>query len=720
MRLTVLHLDSLKQLSDAEVHILCINRDMAEYEVVPLLAYLRLADDKTRSFFLDTGLAFTPLSRWVEHKEMFDTLRLQAGMHESDAFLQWVSTSLRKVMTLTGRKMQPADFEQEEKRSLYTYADRAKMLTPAEYAHLFVLTANQLISELMARLRTQGLETCEEWWATRGVSTPSGSSSWRHVLQDKLRDTQLVESASRPNKMTVYSHLPKNTMRHILRHTPKIHGRASTKYEPGNKQRALYAADDAHSIIASYASRGMEEAMRFDGMVAKQTPQDVVHWDNWHEQSRTVGGWWLSLDYSDFNKEHRWWEQSIINVLMAEHWDDMPLGPAAQHKAAATWWVAESYTRRTASINNSVRLIPNGLFSGERNTARDNTLLHNIYKRMMLTLLSLVHPTCPAPLYITMCGDDEDGLHATQDAAIKYYAVGAAVGWHFNPVKQLLSRHKHEFLQVEAHGSALPSQPLISTVVAFIHGNWYQQSQQDIVTTADAMYSVGANIIARGGDTHQTELMIHKATDNFYRFTYKEKVRWDSLLNDGLVDRYLMRPQGAASPPVVDTQVDDSRYTRLVRSNLTLRTIPAIVELTHQNWDVLQTIPEGVRAQAIDAVALLTQNKWFEKARCRLTTLPQLQSGITPIYRYVASTITPERSLLLKALELDHSPHMTRLQAAASIGMPAELLKYTNALEIYKKGSTRVQSLLFAVDEEEENPLKKTLLKHTLPNVSWA
>ncbi|KRY03057.1 hypothetical protein T12_16520, partial [Trichinella patagoniensis] len=100
---------------------------------------------------------------------------------------------------------------------------------------------------------------------------------------------------------------------------PCQHGRQSVKNEPGKKHRALYAADDECSFVSAYASAGMEKHMNVLGMCPQQRPGDILSWWRQH-QIRRGGGCWMSVEFTDFNKEHSALELYELNRALAEAW----------------------------------------------------------------------------------------------------------------------------------------------------------------------------------------------------------------------------------------------------------------------------------------------------------------------------------------------------------------------------------------------------------------
>lgn len=135
-------------------------------------------------------------------------------------------------------------------------------------------------------------------------------------------------------------------------------------------------------------------------MCPQQRPRDVLTW--WKACHRhREGKVWLSADYTDFNKEHSLTELQLINYALVEAW----LRYARQNnvigiqKAIAARWVARSLNRRTVLCSDTKEefRVYSALWSGSRDTARDNTISHQVYYRLMLIFISNRIPSFQEP-----------------------------------------------------------------------------------------------------------------------------------------------------------------------------------------------------------------------------------------------------------------------------------------------------------------------------------
>jgi hypothetical protein len=530
------------------------------------------------------------------------------------------------------------------------------------------------------------------------MNTPSGSSSWRSL--SKAHTTELHSSSDRANKRVIYSMLKDHHYEQILQRKPHIAARCSTKPEPGRKHRALYAACDCSTIISSYASVGFEEASKFGGMVAKQSPTDVLTWLQDHQASQLAGGCWISLDYSDFNKEHRPWEQAAINYASYLHWyHNIPsIGGAATDKALATLWTARSYRSRVVRRGGKTHAVYSGLFSGERNTARDNTILHKVYQEVIAELHRHAHGSELNLIRTHMCGDDEDTLLATHDDAVDYYSLGSAVGWHFNPKKQMISHNQHEFLQYMADGSKPVTQPLISATVAFTTGSWYKNPVLDLQGLPDAVIRNIAAIIGRGGDKQHATAMGYKYLNSLFRWQYGKHVRWDALVSPAT----RATPIGSmwASGSTATAELGHDPALERVQRTLPQPGVQAVIDA---HWDLIHTLTPS--QQAVVKTHLLHEafDGWFNTQRNRALQKPELLVGKTPYPKVVDTTLPPlEQAIAVGMHTAEVLTDATMKRAAAITGIPLILL---NMLDIPKCLAQGHQALVAAAAVTDEWPI---------------
>nr|UYL95676.1 MAG: polyprotein [Nanning Totiv tick virus 4] len=533
--------------------------DMVDYELAGVFCWWSCLPDALYARMLSTQLHLVQLSKNAETLSlMMEICRQQAsiGGHALDreAFY-WI----RKYKNLTGRRKGICDVELERSRMYPSYSYRVLgrigyTVSRLEYLSKFASNGQRVADMLVSRIVDMGrIDTIEKWWERRINNVASGSSSNRHLLDPYIKLEPEITDKDRPNKKSVMEVVPVDYYKKILSAIPCMIARRSTKNEPGRKQRALYAVNDEAVIISAYASQSAEKAMNFWGMCPLQRPIDVLQWwkDARHTHAPNV---WLSADYSDFNKEHSTIELSLLNLFIAKAWcRKMKEGAARRAKVACSVWVALSqWNRYVKTEEGELQRIFSGLFSGSRDTARDNTLLHCIYNRIIVEWLDENIPNWGQIVSLYMCGDDEDVKLSDMQAAAYYYFALTHLGWHANDAKQMCGLHSHEFLQKFPHDTKGCIGPISSMIAALCSGQWYVKPgmQQDnaIAALSDQMWE----LVVRGADI---EFVYHLAIDLLNDYmqvrpgpnTPKKKLEWWKfrLHSQEIPPQYLLRWQPA-------------------------------------------------------------------------------------------------------------------------------------------------------------------------------
>lgn len=711
-RLTLAMIDQMEPLSKQEKIIILGNWECEEYSLVAWLLWWRLLQGEELSLLTEMQLQYVPLREHHRLKDPLDQLRLAQPYH-GEKFTT-MAQALRKFSQLAGRDLGDADWETEKVRSGHEYAFREKHIPPSVYGPTFRQHANLIIHPLGSELSGKNPPTLDNWWSKRALSAPSGSSSLRHVVDE--HKTKSIHSSDRPTKRTVYAMLPDDYPRKLLATTPHLHARCSTKPEPGRKHRALYAGCDCNTILQSYASHGIESCMRFGGMVSRQDPKDLLAWFSDHHNSQTARGCWLSLDYSDFNKEHRWWEQATINYLLAIEWATAPVSSGAADKAFTSLWVARACKTRSASRKDESWYPSNGLFSGERNTARDNTLLHKIYSGMMLEWAQMLNPLFTPPAATWMCGDDEDSLFHNEGDAYLYYATGAAAGWHFNPRKQLLGPNRHEFLQYELNSNKPPTQPLAAATVAFVEGSWYKNPVLDLAGLPSAVIRNAQALIARNGNPQVALHAAAKYLNSHFKNVYGTPKRWDSLLDEEL----LASPIGQVFTKKRPSPTIRKQEQYVAKEQNTIPA-PAINQTLERLWPLIETLPEGARKSIERELRSDVFDSWYTHARRKNYRPPQLADGPVPYAREQPQYTLPELDQVVALGDhlVDTASTTTHTQAAAFIGIPLPLYRQLNLAECVASGRLETAPILATVDEIPTDPLVKKWRNQFLFNLPF-
>jgi hypothetical protein len=400
--------------------------------------------------------------------------------------------------------MEEADWEGEQfRRTINTPAhfgiDSFGNISRSIWERDIRSTIRELALEVVGSCISEArLDTLADWWSARWAWTPGGSSSARTSVNALKQSDDRLPSGARPNKKTIFEELPDDWASRLLAHYPPIYvARASTKHEPGGKSRALYAVNDENFIISAFASVHLEKHMNVWGIKAKQTPADVVDWIAAGRRIRP-GQVWVSIDYSDYNTEHELSTLSRLNWELAIAWRKLGGSNAyVSQKVQAAVWAARAHQNAWVQRGSELWRVFGGLFSGDRDTARDNTALHGVYSRMALRYTQIVDPAARF-ISANYTGDDEDTLMNDWVSAMLYMLIHKLMEFVLKPEKQLVSAIIHEFLQRMAIPEDLPSRPLFAMLSQLASGNWYK----DVYIWYDsAIASVSDNVwelVSRG------------------------------------------------------------------------------------------------------------------------------------------------------------------------------------------------------------------------------
>lgn len=391
---------------------------------------------------------------------------------------------LRKMSAICDRNKDDADWEAERNRRTVDtpvhwmpQADgsvsRSRWLVESRaWLEAFTL---RVARKMSSSLR---LVDIDEWWASRYVWAPSGSASSAAEARKIIEDSDMtIDKQARPNKKAVAATLPENYVWLQLMMHPAKHPRKSTKHEPGRKNRAIYAQDDGSFFISAFASVAMERSINEDGIYARQAPEDVVNWMSVHQQLVARRMFFLSLDYSDYNSEHELITLAMLDACWAKAWSTVAgNSKALKQKAYAALWVAKSQLNSWVDFGTGKTRVLGGLYSGDRNTSRDNCILHALYSHMMQKATKEMIPSFRID-GLCMTGDDEDAGFGSSVQAACYMCNHAQAGFVLKVEKQLAGTWDlptHEYLQRALSTSARPSRPLAAALAQTISGNWHK------------------------------------------------------------------------------------------------------------------------------------------------------------------------------------------------------------------------------------------------------
>lgn len=444
-----------------------ISPDSMEYEIAGFLLWASALDHRLVAEMDSAGWFRVPLIEWRNViKPKLDIVRRTGmfGKLKDDCVYQ-----LRKCINVTYRRDTEADWEAELRKR--TTQSRGKVLLSGKryydqfyaYAYKFETTVAERIS------RRTDYATAEDWYKRRHHHIPKGSTSSGSWIRKQMRTDPRMDANDRPNKKSVFEALDFDAYQLALDSTPLSVARSSTKPEPGDKRRALFASNDMSYIVSSYASVHAEKEMNIAGAVARQSVDDF---SNWIIESAKKDGYWQSIDLSDYNSEHELLELSIMNYARAKAWASIP-GKAALDKRKAALWLASACQNAFIQFRDygTVRTI-SGLYSGSRDTARDNTTKHTI--DLQLAIQDCADIGLPIKMLANyQSGDDEDTKHSDVIDAAIYAKVLMAQNHDLNPKKQLAGSLHHEFLQVLVDAPGHAQRPLAAIVATLASGNWY-------------------------------------------------------------------------------------------------------------------------------------------------------------------------------------------------------------------------------------------------------
>jgi hypothetical protein len=392
---------------------------------------------------------------------------------------------MRKLTSLMGRTDADADWTKEvHDRTGDTTPKRALdcdgIITTAAYRDIRAKTLVAIVDAAMYELARAGGSfgeyVCERWW-----STPRGTSSYaaetKHAL--KAVGNPALDLQLRPIKPVVQEVKNIDAMLANAGLLASAHARGSTKPEPGYKCRALLAVDDTTAFIAGYASQRVELVAKTQGMVLRQDPADVSEWVNF-DIGPTV--WRVSNDYSNFNMLNSLRSMQLVDLTFASAWDKVKLRYAKQ-KALACRWVAATYAAASFTCPIGKFSSVAGLWSGHRNTARDNTMLHVCYLNCIKSVMYALFGNDSRMSKQRICGDDETVAYSDWCAAVVHTLVADALGFTSQVSKGMLSLRHDEFLQLVRLPGRPPKYPVAHTILTFCSGNWYKDPVRDISST---------------------------------------------------------------------------------------------------------------------------------------------------------------------------------------------------------------------------------------------
>jgi hypothetical protein len=459
----------------------------AAWTLVAAAAYMTALDHGVLQWLDDIGWFDHRLSDSIEvGKSRFVAARRTLTLAGQDTLSVDAVLMLRKIASFADRNRDEADWTAEQHRRTvdtpvhyYPEADGGMSRTKwLDYSRDWLMYFTRKIAwDMSGKLR---LEDLNQWWQGRFSWVPSGSSGSAAEARKAMEETEGMQPdvGSRPNKKAVAMMYDDIYPLVALLSRPTKKPRISTKHEPGRKNRALYAQDDVSFFVTAYASVAMERSINEDGIYARQAPEDVVNWLRHHQFYSSQGCYFLSLDYSDYNSEHETITLAMLDACWAKAWLEVSGGRTMYvQKSMCALWTAYSHLNSWVDFGSGDVRILGGLFSGDRNTSRDNCILHAMYSHHMQKAAKEILPDF-AIYALCMTGDDEDAAFSSWVDSMVYMGLHAKARFVLKVEKQLSGSAAvptHEYLQRAVTMDGRASRPLAAALAQMLSGNWYKE-----------------------------------------------------------------------------------------------------------------------------------------------------------------------------------------------------------------------------------------------------
>jgi hypothetical protein len=541
-------INAIGELDEIDATILVHNKQWVDFSVASTLIYYAAMPKWLRKILTENQWHAIPISQWKETlKPTIDEIVRFGLIKECETELMKSEAALwmRKVMTLTGRDLKPANYAEDLEK---TKAGKAVHFAPIKNTRKMSIThfsrklwlhINLIAREIMTELLERAdLKEIGDWWKERWKWTPAGSSSMRHNLDKVRNEDERIRKSDRPNKKTVVETIEIGQIMNVLmRKHNTSHARMSTKPEPGFKRRVLYALDDVNNHISAYAATEMEKYMNIGGMVAKQTPVDVINW--WKatatKNTNVKEEWWASLDYSDFNKDHSRIDLALVELAFSKQWGKKQQHANRKLTKIAIWKrLAGTHTgvghlnAWSEEMELGVQRNFSGLWSGHRTTARDNTMLHLAYFRCIKDIAWELFGEHYSNRYIGICGDDEDAIHKDWVAVAIHLGLHKLCGFSINPAKQRVDTMEHEFLQRNARNMEMPQRPIANVLAALSTGTWYKEAKIGIDRNASELVKNFQEAVNRGANGQIMRKTAMRILNALYTLTInKQEIKLD-------------------------------------------------------------------------------------------------------------------------------------------------------------------------------------------------
>jgi len=388
---------------------------------------------------------------------------------------------LRKILNCCDRTKGDADWDNVKDKmfsegNIHFAIDKEGRLDRDLWKTQAVSLTQRICDLAVQRLVTESdIPSIQDWWDSRWGWSPSGSTSSKSKVHSIIDQDGRLEKQTRGNKKAVLEQRQSDYMAKVLTLQPGDVARGSTKQEPGNKLRDLEAQTDEAFFVSSYASLGIEKSMNIEGMIGKQTPNDIAQWVlSSNRLSRN--DCWLSMDYKAFNLHHEQRDICNIDYCFMNSWNKFGYSEVMKkEKMECCLWSGRAHSNRFLKLKDDWSRSLNGLWSGHRNTSRDNTILHKVYSDMALLDMSKLLGRKIMPKDVNIHGDDEDLKFSHWIETLLYYTVHKLQNHVLKASKQMAGV-VHEFLQRIAVPNKHVLRPMWSMLAQTASGNWYKEN----------------------------------------------------------------------------------------------------------------------------------------------------------------------------------------------------------------------------------------------------
>jgi hypothetical protein len=468
-----------------------------------------------KRFMYETGLIRQPTYRWVGLGSSVATTRQTGNI--LPGWTDWdFGLKLRRLQALAGRDTTEADWPATLKEFNGMWRRKRQVFSGSEwsaaaYNAVRFHSLKRIAKEAVRVSAKHGGETLRSWWSRRWFSTPGGSSS---ISKQRVREANpgLELTQFEVDKKVAIEVYDYNELVSWVDGPAYCLARCSTKHEPGFKNRALQAGNDEHSFISSYVSDGMEHQYKANGVVISQKPQDVAEW--YSIQLSHFADWHVSYDYSSWNQQVMNEDMAYLNYSIASEF--LKIGTDwSVDKAIAAAWLGDSNTSQYLKIQDQTHRTLFGLYSGSRNTARDNSLIHEMYQD---AIAESFYNICGSRLDMKATrksGDDETCVTKNLVEALIYVRCVEETGFDGKRSKLMIAQGNSEFLQLVLDSNKKPTYPVAPVIAVFSSGNWYKKPVRDYPSIVPSLVDQIWNMVREGMDINFGRALLASTADWF-------------------------------------------------------------------------------------------------------------------------------------------------------------------------------------------------------------